>query len=258
MAVVKANYVKRGVGERETAKANIRYIQERPGRDREKFTRPLFNNAGYLGRLEAYQFIDEAAKEGRYFYRFKLSPDPATEDTKRDLNMRKLTRQMMKRLEKRFKTTIPWAGSLHDDHTDIRHVHILAALPRRLQKYELEALIREVTTLCQEQRRALEPEKDRVQWRETARHERPTFAQPRKFGKRLHLSSGRQVKLAPLIHHRGVRPAKVLSSCTCPHCHYPQSHNGRGAHTCVSCGWTLHKKRERTLSRKGRAWDRSL
>jgi len=38
MAVVKANYVRRGVGERETAKANIRYIQERPGKDREKFT----------------------------------------------------------------------------------------------------------------------------------------------------------------------------------------------------------------------------
>jgi len=258
MAVVKANYVRKGRGERETAKANIRYIQERPGKDREKLTRPLFNNAGFLGRLEAYQFIDEAAKEGRYFYRLKLSPDPATEDTKRDLHMRKLTRQMMKRLEKRFKTTIPWAGSLHDDHTDIRHVHILAALPRRLQKYELEWLIREATLLCQEQQRELSPEKERGQWRETARHEKPTFSQPRKFGKHLHLSPAVQVKLAPFMHHRGARPAKVLPSCTCPHCHYPQSHNGRGAHTCVSCGWALHKKRERTLSRKGRAWDRSL
>ena len=64
MAVVKANYVRRGVGERETAKANIRYIQERPGRDKEKLTRPLFNNACVLGRHEAYQFIDEAEKEG--------------------------------------------------------------------------------------------------------------------------------------------------------------------------------------------------
>ena len=35
MAVIKVNYVRRGVGERETAKANIRYIQERPGRDKE-------------------------------------------------------------------------------------------------------------------------------------------------------------------------------------------------------------------------------
>ena len=256
MAVVKANYVRRGVGERETAKANIRYIQERPGRDKEKLTRPLFNSGGFLGKLEAYQFIDEAAKEGRYFYRLKFSPDPAKEDTKRDLNMRKITRQMMKRLEKRFKTPIPWAGALHDDHTDIRHVHILAALPRRLQKHELEALIREVTTLCQEQRCQLEPEKERVQWRETTRQAR-TVSQPLKYSKRLYLSAARVTQLPPLM-HKGARPAKVPPSCTCPHCHFPQSHIGRGAHTCVSCGWALHKKRERALTRKGRAWDRSL
>jgi hypothetical protein len=102
MAVVKANYVRRGEGERETAKANIRYIQERPGRDKEKLTRPLFNSVGFIGRLETYQFIDEMAKERRYFYRFKFSPDPSKEDTKRDLNMLRLTRQMMKRLEKRL------------------------------------------------------------------------------------------------------------------------------------------------------------
>ena len=35
MAVVKANYVRKGGSERVTAKANIRYIQERPGRDKE-------------------------------------------------------------------------------------------------------------------------------------------------------------------------------------------------------------------------------
>jgi hypothetical protein len=43
MAVVKANYVRKGRNERATAKANIRYIQERPGRDKEKLTRPLFS-----------------------------------------------------------------------------------------------------------------------------------------------------------------------------------------------------------------------
>jgi hypothetical protein len=192
MAVVKANYVRKGGSERVTAKANIRYIQERPGRDKEKLTRPLFNNAGVLGRLEAYQFIDEAAKEGRFFYRLKLSPDPSKEDTKRDLNMQKLTRQMMQRLEKRLKTTIPWAGALHDDHTDKRHVHILAAIPRRLQKYELEALIKEATTICKEQRRELEPGLERAEWRETARP-RITY-QSLKFGKRRSLTAGRQTQ----------------------------------------------------------------
>jgi hypothetical protein len=255
MAVVKANYVRKGRSERVTAKANIRYIQERPGRDKEKLTRPLFNNAGVLGRLEAYQFIDEEGRKGRYFYRLKLSPDPNSEDTKRDLNMQKLTRQMMTRLEKQLKTTIPWAGALHDDHTDKRHVHILAAIPRRLQKYELEALIKEATTICREQRRELEPGLERAEWRETSRPRTPY--QSLKFGKRRSLTAGRQTQ-KPRVLAGGGGSAKPHTSCTCPHCHFPQSHNSQGAHNCVSCGWSLHKKRELSLQRKGRGWERSL
>jgi hypothetical protein len=255
MAVVKANYVRKGIEERVTAKANIRYIQERPGRDKEKLTRPLFNHAGVIGRHEAYQFIDAEAKKGRYFYRLKLSPEPLKEDTKRDLNMQKLTRQMMQRLEKRLKTTIPWAGSLHDDHTDIRHVHILAAVPRRLQKYELEALIRETTTLCRDQRRDLEPGKERTQWRESLKQAR-TY-QHRKFSKRLTLPVQRQEK-APQQIQQGFRREKFEPSCICPHCNFPQLHNGRTGHHCVSCGSALHKKREQGLQRKGRGWERSL
>ena len=256
MAVVKANYVKKGRSERVTAKANIRYIQERPGRDKEKLTRPLFNSVGPIGRLETYQFIDEMAKQERYFYRFKLSPDPSKEDIKRDLNMQKLTRQMMQRLEKRLKTTIPWAGALHDDHTDIRHVHILAAIPRRLQKYELESLIKEATTICKEQRRELEPGLDRAQWRETSRQPRTSF-RSLKFGKRLSLTTGRQTQ-KPLVLSGGGSSTKTHASCTCPHCHFPQAHISHGAHNCVSCGWTLHKKRELSLQRKGREWERSI
>ena len=248
---------RKGKGERVTAKANIRYIQERPGRDKEKLTRPLFNNAGVLGRHEAYQFIDEEGRKGRFFYRLKLSPDPVKEDTKRDLNMQKLTRQMMQSLEKRLKTTIPWAGALHDDHTDIRHVHILAAIPRRLQKYELESLIREASTICQKQRRELEPDKERAQWRDSARHIK-TY-QSLKFSKRHILPAQRQEQTrAALVLAGGGGSTKTHASCTCPRCHFPQSHISHGAHNCVSCGWTLHKKRELTLQRKGREWERSL
>jgi len=243
------------MGERVTAKANIRYIQERPGRDKEKLTRPLFDSAGCIGRHEAYQFIDAEAKKGRYFYRLKLSPDPVKEDTKRDLNMQKLTRTMMQRLEKRLKTTIPWAGALHDDHTDKRHVHILAAIPRRLQKYELEALIREATTICREQRRDLEPGKERAHWRDAGRHAK-TY-QTMQMGKRLHLTAHRQAQKRP--HILGEASAsKVHASCTCPRCHFPQSHDAHGMHSCVSCGRILHKKRELALQRKGREWERSL
>ena len=261
MAVVRANYLKRGKDERATAKANIRYIQERPGRDKEKLTRTLFGAAGSMGRYEAYQFINDAPK-GTYFYRLKLSPDPAIEDTKRDLHMQKLTRNMMQRLEKRLKTAIPWAGALHDDHTDKRHVHILAAIPRRLQKYELEALIREATTICREQRRDLDLSLDRhvSGLQRTHRRkglQRSTTSQPRNIGTRPHLMATRQDHKSPQI-NRGVRPASIQNTCTCPRCHFPQSHDRHGVHSCVSCGRILHKKRELTLQRKGRGWDRSL
>src|SRR5437764_12910146 len=131
MAVVVGNYCKKGAGERATAKANISYIQTRPGRDKERLTRTLFGAGDSMGRYEAYQFITDAP-HGTYCYRLNLSSDPKTEDVKRDLNMQKLTRQMMGQLAKRLNTSLPWAAAVHDDHTDIRHVHILAAVPKHL------------------------------------------------------------------------------------------------------------------------------
>jgi hypothetical protein len=261
MAVIRANYVKQGREERAIAKANVRYIQERPGRDKEKLTRTLFGAAGSMGRFEAYQFINDASK-GTYFYRLKLSPDPATEDTKRDLHMQKLTRQMMQRLEKRLKTAIPWAGALHDDHTDKRHVHILAAIPRRLQKYELEALIREATTICREQRRGLDLSIERYVsgLQQTHRRkglQRSPTSQTLNIGKRPYLIADRQDRKPAQI-SRGIRVARIPTTCTCPRCHFPQSHDGHGVHSCTSCGRILHKKRELTLQRKGREWERSI
>ncbi len=79
MAVVRANYCKKGVSERKIAKANIYYIQNRPGRNKERQSRLLFGPSGNMGRAEAYQCITEAPK-GTYFYRLKLSPDPKTEE----------------------------------------------------------------------------------------------------------------------------------------------------------------------------------
>jgi hypothetical protein len=255
MAVVRANYIKKGVGERATAKANIRYIQERPGRDKEMLTRQLFDSAGVIGRHEAYQFID-AAKKGSFFYRLKFSPDPVKEDGKRDLDMQKLTRILMKRLERRLKTTIPWAAALHDDHTDIRHVHILAALPRRLRKHELEALIKEATMLCQEKQRTREYVTLRPKRRDAEKH--TTFSQPVKADHPLSVTAQKHMPLYYHARHRRVRPIAKDYSCTCPRCHFPQSHDFHGTHNCVSCGTILHKRSELSLSRKGRVWERSL
>src|SRR5512144_3138889 len=48
MAVVKANFIKRGRGEKERARATVRYMQHRPGRDNQRLTRALFGSDGHM------------------------------------------------------------------------------------------------------------------------------------------------------------------------------------------------------------------
>src|SRR3954470_11882276 len=84
MAVVKANYVKRGKGAKGRAKASIRYIQHRRGKDGEAITRTLFGSDGEMTRDDAYRMIDGAGK-GSLFYRFVVSPNPKGADQRQDL-----------------------------------------------------------------------------------------------------------------------------------------------------------------------------
>lgn len=249
MAVVVGNYCKKGAGERNLAKANIRYIQTRPGRNKEKLVRTLFGAAGNVGRYEAYQFINDAPK-GTYFYRLKLSPDPKSENLKRDLNMKQLTRQMMRSLEKRLQTPLAWAAAVHDmDHTDIPHCHILAAIPRRLNTSDLESLIRQATALCLSKRRFLDRGVSRLPWQREA---------PLPILKTGKYTAHRYQRAAP-VPHGGGRARSTHTTCTCPRCHFPQTHDRHGSHQCVSCGIMLHKKRALVrLQRKGRGLERSL
>src|SRR5712692_5674247 len=151
MAIVKATYTRSRGG----AKASIAYIQQRPGKDREKIIRTLFGGDGVMGRLEAYSLIDEAA-EGSFFYRFVVSPDPVEEDTKRDLDMQELTYKTMQTLDKRLQTTLLLVAALHEEHAPHRHVHIIAAIPRRLTVKDFERLRLAATRESLEQRRALD------------------------------------------------------------------------------------------------------
>src|SRR6266568_927405 len=135
MAIVKATYTKEGTG----AKASIRYIEHRPGKDGEKVTRTLFGIDGLMGRWEAYRMIDEAEK-GSLFFRFVISPDPKAEDTQRDLFLREITEKTMLSLEERLHREVQWVAATHDDHALHRHVHVVAVVPGRLQVHEFQAL----------------------------------------------------------------------------------------------------------------------
>jgi hypothetical protein len=108
MAVVKANYVKRGKGERGRAKATIRYIQHRRDRDGERVSRTLFGFDGELTREQAYRMIDEAQK-GTIFYRFVLSPDPKREDRYKTLICPRSP----------FTPCLPWKSGLADKSNSV-------------------------------------------------------------------------------------------------------------------------------------------
>ena len=63
MAIVKATFTKSS----NAAKAGIRYIEHRPGRDGEKVKRELYGIDGVMDRRQAYQMIDEAEKGQSFF-----------------------------------------------------------------------------------------------------------------------------------------------------------------------------------------------
>src|SRR6266571_814767 len=121
MAIVKATYTKSSA----SAKASIRYIEHRPGKDNEKTTRILFNSDGAMGRWQAYHLIDESQK-GSVFYRFVISPDPKGEDSQKDLHLREITQKTMQTLEARLKKQISWVAAEHNDHAPHRHIHVVA------------------------------------------------------------------------------------------------------------------------------------
>src|ERR671919_2625340 len=110
MAIVKATYTKSS----NIAKAGIRYIEHRPGRDGEKVKRELYGADGVMDRQQAYQMIDEAEK-GTAFFRLVISPDPAKEDAEKDLLLNEITAQTMQTLEERLKKQVSYVAAEHDD-----------------------------------------------------------------------------------------------------------------------------------------------
>src|SRR5438270_10586452 len=152
MAIVKATYTKSSRG----AKASIRYIEHRPGKDNAKINRTLFGMDGAMGRWQAYRMIDEAEK-GSLFFRFVISPDPKQEDTNKDLFLREITEKTMLSLEDRLQRNVSWVAATHEDHAPHRHVHVVAVVPGRLRAQDFQSMRQTATetALAQRQERDL-------------------------------------------------------------------------------------------------------
>jgi hypothetical protein len=147
MAIVKATYTRSKGG----AKAAIRYIQHRPGRDGEKATRELFGADGVVDRQEVYRMIDDAGK-GSVFFRIVISPDPEREDTYQDLSLREITSQTLLNLGERVQKDVPYVAVEHNDHAPHRHVHVLALVKGRLNAQDFHALRETATEAARFQR----------------------------------------------------------------------------------------------------------
>ena len=159
MAVVRITSYTRNRG---AAKASVRYITHRPGKDGRATTRPLYTTDGEVSKQDAYQMIDEA-KKGSVFFRIIISPDAKQEDTRRDLYLSQITEQTILTLEERLNTYVPFTAVEHNDHTGNRHVHLIACLKGRIEKEDLKALRDSATeaALAQRQERDLAREANR-------------------------------------------------------------------------------------------------
>jgi hypothetical protein len=265
MAIVKANYVKRGKEERGRAKATIRYIQHRRGQDGQIITRTLFGREGEMERSEAYRLIDEAGK-GSLFYRFIISPDPKREDRNHDLDMRDITTQTIQALEDLIDASEPiqWIAATHADHAPHLHTHVIAVVPKRLYKADLEYLRYQATKASLEQRRIL----DLQHYRERERPYPPQkFAFPsRRFAsfQKQYIPGTRGSSKSPSWHARGPYLKPQLHTCTCTRCFAAHIHSIRDpVHKCKSCGLILHRQQQLRIIKplrehqyqKGAVWE---
>jgi hypothetical protein len=148
MAIVRATSYTRSI---KAIKATIRYNQHRAGKDGERKSRELFGLTDGMEREDAYRMID-AAEKGTVFFRFVISPDQETEDTAKDLQLHELTRQTMLALQEHLQHRVPFAAAIHDDHTDNRHVHLVACLHSRLGKEHFKTMREAATDEASSQR----------------------------------------------------------------------------------------------------------
>jgi ribosomal protein L37AE/L43A len=146
------------------AKRSLRYIVHRRSQEQSPITRTLYGEFGQTTKHHAYEAMDRAGKRTTFF-RTVISPDPATEDANRDLDLRLLTDATMQRLKFRLQgRPFEYFAAIHTDHSNNRHIHVILLLEKdRLAKTDLKALRQAATANAKEQRRLLDQGQERVE-----------------------------------------------------------------------------------------------
>jgi hypothetical protein len=139
------------------AKKSLRYIVHRRSQEQRPVTRTLYDPFGETTKSQTYEAMDQAGKQVTFF-RTVISPDPAREDTHRDLDLRLLTQATMQQLKLRLKgKPFQYYAAIHTDHARNRHIHVILLLEKdRLAKADLKALRLAATAHAREQRLLLD------------------------------------------------------------------------------------------------------
>jgi hypothetical protein len=223
----KGKWVKQNI--KAAAKEKLGYIAHRVGKEKEKMERTLFGHGGPLTEEQVERMIDEAP-DNTYFFGLILSPDPNGENQERNLDLWKLTKDIVELLEQRLgRENLPFIGAEHNDHTDIPHVHALILIQRMGREMLIDReTIKAVYELATE--RALGQKQERQNVREL----RPVQTQKRLFIPQL---LDREIAVEP------------LDLVACGNCGNTQSPNTKdGWRKCLSCGEELTQGRGEGLS----------
>ena len=138
MAIVKLKYT-RG---KDAIKAHMRYIVHRPGKERERLTRELFQH-NYLSVTKQYAYaLINGAPRGTVFYKMTINFHPLKEDTHKDLDLHHITSLTVREMQYRIGRDVPFIATIHNGHekTDLRHIHAICLVQGRVSKEEFAKL----------------------------------------------------------------------------------------------------------------------
>jgi hypothetical protein len=127
-------YIHRSAQMRTQAKKHLGYIETRHGKDYEIMERPLFGKGGRYSPEQATKIIDNAPGN-TLFWKMILNPDPVLENPEKLLDLRQLTNDAVRWLEFRIgiegqARNLPYIGAIHDDHTQLAHIHAVVLMSR--------------------------------------------------------------------------------------------------------------------------------
>jgi hypothetical protein len=160
-----------------------------------------------------------------------FSPHPTREDTYKDLPIQRIFENTVRQLQLRLGKQIQYLAVLHDDHSEIRHIHSILVLRGRITRADIKALRafatdsalleRQARTLVATGRFALYPKPRQPRFKVAAL---PNITPANWHSRRLSASGTTYTKTRP-----------------CPQCLFE---NEKWRTTCKSCGY----ERERGAS----------